>query len=305
MADIRRLLTDYGIAFATEGNPHCTEGWVNIHCPFCPGSRDFHLGIHEDGLGAHCWRCGAHPVKQTLSRVLGLPESEVSKILRKYDVRISKSRKSEPKVSIFPIKYPAPHTPLRRTAKNYLAGRRFDPDQLEQIWDLRQTGPISYLDDVNYSHRILIPILWDGEMASFQARDYTGKSNAKYKACLKKRERIHHKNILYGKQKYWTKGHGVIIVEGVPDVWRLGPYAAATFGIEFKMEQVLEIAKIPGRIFVVFDKEPQAQKQARSLSVKLKTLGKEVYVEQVNCKDPGDMKDDDARHFVHQLIRRP
>lgn len=304
MADIQRLLADYGIPFATEGNPHCTEGWVNIHCPFCPGSKNFHLGIHQDGTGAHCWRCGAHPVKQVLSRVLGLPEFEIAKILRKYDVRISKSRKSEPKVSIFPIKYPAPNTPLKSIAKAYLANRDFDPDRLEHQWDLRQTGPVSYLDDISYAYRILIPIMWNKEMASFQARDFTGKADKKYMACPKKRERIHHKDILYGKQEFWEKGRGTIIVEGVPDVWRLGPCAAATFGMEFKMEQVLKIAKIPGRIFVVFDNEPQAQKQANLLAVKLKTLGKEVYVERVDGKDPGDMKDDDARHFVRTLLRR-
>ncbi len=304
MADIQRLLADYRIPFATEGNAHCTQGWVNIHCPFCHGSQDYHLGIHEDGLGAHCWRCGAHSVKETLSKVLGLPEQEVTKVLQKYNVKIQQRRTQEPKVSIYPIKYPEPNSLLTKPYKDYLAQRGFDPEQLIQQWDLRQTGPSSYLDNISYSYRILIPVKWNGEMVSFQARDVTGKSNRKYMACPKRREKVHHKDILYGKQEYWQKGRGTIVVEGVPDVWRLGPYAAATFGMEFKMEQVLKLAKVPGRLFIVFDSEPQAQKQARELAVKLKALGKEAYIEKVDTKDPGDMKEEDAKCFVRSLIGR-
>lgn len=302
--DIRRLLTDYNIPFATEGQ-HATEGWTNIHCPFCAGSQDFHLGIPDNGSVANCWRCGTHSVVETLSQVLGVSPSKVREILQQYRINISRGkRKEEAKVSIFPMKYPKPNSPLTPRYKEYLAKRGFDPDRLEKEWGLLQTGPVSLLDDISYSHRILIPIRWDGEVVSFQGRDITGKSDRKYLACPKRREKVHHKNILYGKQEVWRDSRAIIVVEGVADVWRLGEHAAATFGIEFKMEQVLQLAKHHNRFFVIFDEEPQAQKQARELATKLKALGKEAYIEKVDTKDPGEMKPEDARHLVRDLLGR-
>jgi len=300
--DIRRLLRDYNINFITEGNKHCSDGWVNIHCPFCEGSRDYHLGIHEDGRGAHCWRCGIKKPVEILSRLLNLPEANIRAIMSKYQSNTSIIKRTEPKVSILPLRMPRPNSVLTTPYRNYLIKRKFDPDKLEREWNIRQTGPVSFLDDISYSHRILIPIYWNGEMVSFQARDITGKSKLKYLACPKRREKIHHKNILYGKQEKWREGKGLIIVEGVTDVWRLGYHAVATFGIQFKMEQVLQLAKIHDKFFILFDEEPQAQEQARVLATKLKALGKEVYIEKIKG-DPGDMRQEDADYLVKQLMK--
>ncbi len=297
--DIQRLLQDHNINFVLEGNKHCTEGWVNVHCPFCPGSKDYHLGIHEDGKGAHCWRCGSHPVIKTLGQLLNLPESRIRALLQKYKIRIHK-RKDEPKISIFPLRFPKPNSQLTEPYKRYLVKRGFDPDKLEQEWGLKQTGPVSLLDDISYSHRILIPIYWDGELVSFQARDITDRSLLKYMACPKRREKIHHKNILYGKQEKWREFKRLIVVEGVTDVWRLGPSSAATLGIEFKMEQVMRLSQAHEQFVILFDEEPQAQKQANILAVKLKTLGKQVTVKKIEG-DPGGMNQADADLLVEEL----
>lgn len=299
--DIQRLLYDYNISYVTEGSKHSREGWINIPCPFCTGNPGYHLGIHKDGNGAHCWRCGTHPVVEVLSAILNLPRHKVWDIMKKYKINIHKRRIPEAKVSIFPLKLPQPNSALTKPYKHYLEKRRFDPDKLEKEWGLKQTGPVSFLDSISYNHRLIIPIYWDEKMVSFQARDITGKAPLKYLACPKRREKIHHKNIIYGRQEAWEDAKGVIVVEGVTDVWRLGKYAAATFGIEFKMEQVLALSKIHDRFFIVFDEEPQAQKQARILATKLKALGKEAYIEKIKG-DPADMKQDDADHLVRQLL---
>lgn len=302
MTNIHRLLRDYGVNFITEGNKHCTEGWVNVHCPFCPGSQGYHLGIHGDGKGTHCWRCGSHPISQVLSRLLGVSEPNAREILKKYQGYASRRKTEQPKVAIFPLKLPQPNSALTLPYKEYLEKRGFDPDKLEKEWGLRQTGPVSFLDGISYNHRIIIPIYWDGGLVSFQARDITNKSDLKYLACPKRREKIHHKNILYGKEEMWKNYGGLIIVEGVTDVWRLGPCSIATFGIEFKMEQVLALGKIQERFFILFDEEPQAQRQARKLATKLKALGKEVFVEKIEG-DPADMTQAEADYLVKQLIK--
>ena len=300
--DVERLLRDYNVPIATSGK-HSTEGWVNVHCPFCKGSKGYHLGIRDDGRAAHCWRCGTHPVVETLSHLLGLPERQVRALFRQYRARLTSVRRQEaPKVSIFPLKYPEPNAPLTAQYKAYIEKRGFDADEIERVWDVRQTGPISTLDGISYSHRILIPIKWGGEIVSFQARDITNKSDRKYMACPKRREKIHHKNIVYCDESVWRDSRGVIVVEGVTDVWRLGKHAVATFGIEFKMEQVLNLARLHDTFHIVFDDEPQAQKQARKLATKLRALGKQASVHQVEG-DPGSMSQQDARHLVRTLLR--
>lgn len=301
--DIETLLRDYSIPYMAEGHKHCREGWVNIPCPFCAGNPGFHLGIHKEGNGVHCWRCGGHSLTKVLSRVLNMPEGAVYAVLTKYKVVRHRKRIADAKVSILPLKLPSPNQALTKQYKGYLSRRGFDPDKLECEWGLSQTGPVSFLDEISYSHRILIPINWDGEMVSFQGRDITDKSNLKYLACPKRREKIHHKDILYGDQERWEDEEALIVVEGVTDVWRLGKCAVATFGIEFKMEQVLKLKDACDKFFVLFDDESQAQSQARILSTKLRALGKSVFVETIEG-DPGGMKQDDADHLVRQLLGR-
>ena len=262
------------------------------------------MGISENGRAAHCWRCGTHPVRKVLSYLLNVSEDKISVILKPYKGDHYRKKIEEPVISIHPLKYPKPSGELMPNGKKYLERRGFDPDKLEREWKLGQTGPVSFLDKISYNHRILIPIHWDGRMVSFQGRDITDKSELKYLACPKKRERRHHKDIVYGKSWGWKDLLGsIIVVEGVTDVWRLGVNSVATFGIEFKMSQVLEMASLWERFFIVFDDEPQAQKQAKVLAVKLKALGKQAFIETIQG-DPGGMKQDDADHFVRQLLGR-
>lgn len=301
--NITHLLQDYGIPHMTEGHQHVTEGWVNVHCPFCPGTPNFHLGISPTG-GCHCWRCGGHGLRETLSRLLNVPERQVGGILKRYQVRTARVKDApEPRVSIHPFRFPQPYKSITGPYKRYLARRWFNPERIAEEWRLLQTGPVSYLDGISYSHRILIPIYWEGKVVSFQARDITDKADLKYLACPKTREKIHHKDILYMHPDRPDSRTG-IVVEGVTDAWRLGWPAVATFGIEFKMTQVLRLAERFDRLFILFDRETQAQKQARMLAVKLRTLGREVHIEQILDGDPGSMNQDDADHLVRQLIGR-
>ena len=307
MYDMERLLKDHSIPFASPGeHHHVTSGWVNIHCPFCVGTPNYHLGVSPKHGGCHCWRCGSHRLESALVKILNIPPREAKRILRSYETSAAPIRKrvKTPQVSIHPFKFPKPYGTMSAAHKEYLAKRDFDPDFLEREWSLIATGPISFLDGIPYNHRIIIPIIWDSEIVSFQARDITGKSDRKYLACPMKREVIHHKNIIYGKQELWNDYSAVVIVEGVTDVWRLGPRAIATLGIEFKTEQVLKLAKVSDRFFIIFDKDLQAQAQAKKLSARLKALGKEVYIETLEKGDPGDLKQSDADQLIKDLTMK-
>lgn len=302
---IRKLLSDYNIPFVADGeHQHNTAGWVNVHCPFCSGSPNFHLGIDEERLACHCWRCGGHNIIKTLSALLHLSETSVHALLRQYGLQSSvkiTTRRTSAHVQTKAFRFPRPYTSLTTKGMRYLENRGFDAEKIARKWRLKETGPVSYLDKVSYANRIIIPIFWDRKVVSFQARDLTGLHPAKYMACPKSRERIHHKNIVYTSPKHKET---MIVVEGPADVWRLGSVAAATMGIKFTMSQVMTIASLADRIIILYDAERQAQTQARALATKLKALGKSVGIETLQKGDPADLTDSDAKHLVKQILRR-
>lgn len=298
------LYNEFGINYATEEHPSVSRGWVGVHCPFCSGSQDYHLGAHLQTWGFNCWRCGKHQTVDVLVTLLGVSEARARSLIRQYREGGAETERRETNkhIQIKPFKLPSFTGPLQVGHEIYLEKRGFDPFKLEKQWGLLGTGPVSMLDHVSYKFRIVAPIMWDGQQVSFQARDYTGKADRKYMACVPEREFKSHKTILYGQQKAW--GETGICVEGITDVWRLGPKAFATFGIEYTTEQVLAINDHFSRVVILFDPEPQAQSQARELASRLRACGTDTVIERLTGTDPGGMAQDDADALVRDLLRR-
>lgn len=288
------------IQFISEGNSHCTQGWINMHCPFCAGSKNYHLGFDVEGEYFRCWRCGWHPVIETLHRLTGKSPVTLKKIIGSFGGS-SRVRKKviEASVRMKAFSFPSNTNRLSKVHKEYLRKRNFDPDHLEKEWGLKSTGIISSLGESDYGNRIIIPIHWKGELVSYQGRAVSNKE-PKYKACPKDRELAHHKHILYGNPTGW-KATG-ICVEGVTDVWRFGPAAFAVFGIEFKMEQIKEICSNFKRVVVVFDDDPQAVKQAEILVGRIRMQGVSAFKTEI-VGDPGDMDQAEADYLVKSLLK--
>lgn len=298
--DILQLYRDHNITYQTEGHKHCRPGWINAPCPFCSGNAGLHLGVTLDGSHGYCWRCGYHPVPRIISKLLNVGETKAKAIIREYrgvadapDPKIRLRRKSH--------KLPSGVSPLLPVHKRYLKKRGFDPEKLERDWGLMGTGPVSQLDGIDYKHRIIVPVFWEGRRVTFQGRDITNRHPLKYLACPKAREAIHHKHLLYGKQEAWD-GTG-LCVEGVTDVWRLGPAAFCTFGVEYTLQQVRAIKKHFKRVAVIFDSEPQAQNQARKLVAELCFRGVDAFnVTLDNGSDPGSLTDKKAAQIVESIM---
>jgi hypothetical protein len=320
--DIISLLNDYSIDYVTEGHKHSHAGWVNVHCPHCEGSNNYHLGFNVNGAYSSCYRCGFHPLVDSISMLLNIPWHKAKEIIKQYGGKtyIKYVEKAEHQ-NTKPHKLPSPTTPLQPVHKRYLESRGFDPDYLEKVWGLMGTGAISLLGDLNYKHRIIIPYVWNGKQVSFDARDITGKAMTKYQACPLEREIIPHKDILYGKQEAWKETG--ICVEGTTDVWRLGARSFATSGINFMPKQLKIIAKTFKRVAVVFDsspkkekslsiesikansnisKEMQAEKQAKELIAELRFRGVDAFRVSI-IGDPATMEQSEADYFVKQLIK--
>lgn len=297
--DIRKLLHDHRIPIAPPGDSNYHEGWVNIRCPHC-NDHSTHLGINIQNKYANCWRCGHHFLDKTVAKLLNIPLGKAKKLLKEYggqSVRKAKEIKRAPRTKSHTL--PSDTGGMSRRHRKYLQSRGFDADKIAREWGVLGTGPVSTLDGISYKHRILAPIWWDDRQVSWQTRDITGKAKAKYMACPKERELMEHQTILYGKQSAWTETG--ICVEGITDVWRLGPKAFATFGIDYTPQQLRHIARNFTRVILIFDQEPQAQARARKLRAELEIRGREVV--QIDLKkDPAELTEKQAKSLVKKIF---
>jgi DNA primase len=84
-------------------------------------------------------------------------------------------------------------------------------------------------------------------------------------------------------------------------VWRFGKISFCTFGIEYTRQQVRVIAKNFKRVFVAYDDDPQAVKQAKKLIADLKFRGVEaIFIPIVG--DPANMSQKEANYLISQFI---
>lgn len=308
MVSIVEVYRQHRIEYEIRG-----DEWINTRCPHCGGTR-LKLGFHLPSGPFFCWQCNSHSVPLTLAALLGVSEGEARAVARglpgaRGGDRASRRDREATRAVHAALERPRYRRPpgvgpLRARHRSYLEGRGFDPDRLAAEWGVASTGPASYLDDVDYSHRILVPVVWGGAEVSFQARAVgSGAGRAKYLSCQPSREAVPHKSILYGRQSAWS-GRTGIVVEGVADAWRLGPLAFAVFGVAFSRDQVREIARHFDRVVVIFDGERVAQSRAHRLRDALAvSLDRVRLVSPGEGIDPGSMTDADARALAREVER--
>lgn len=288
----------YGIDYRTEGHKHCRPGWVQVPCPFCVGNPGWHLGYEFDHDWWNCWRCGYHRTWDVVLALLHGNRREAKEAIARFKGREAPRRRRQ-KIHARELELPPGLQPLTKRARNYLDSRHFDPDLIELVWGIKSTGTIGRL-----KYRIFIPILLNNQMVSWQCRDVTGNSAVKYLAQQENKELVNNKDTLYGIDQ--AVGKSCVVVEGVTDVWRMGPGAVATFGIKYRPTQVSMLLQNFEQFHVLFDPaDPQAQIQANSLANDLAAFGGKVKLWQPETElDPGDFAQDDADAFMRDVLGR-
>lgn len=291
-----KFLQDFNIPYSLTGTKHNRKGWVQIGCPFCASSLGTHLGIKLPGIYATCWRCKGKTIPSVIQTILSISWPEVYAILDKYASNGNTQHTKNQKTKLLnkKVNYPMGTTDLTPRHDSYLESRNFDPEYLERIFELKGTGPVG-----EYKHRIIAPITLDDTLVSFQGRDITNRDKLKYKACENVNEAYPHKHTLYGADL--AKSERVIIVEGITDVWRLGPGAIGTFGTSYTSAQIHMIKKNWKQAFILFDPEPTARKSAHNLGATLAITGMSIELLFLEDCDPGDMDDDDAKSLIKDL----
>lgn len=272
---LTELLDRYQVPYRRPGeNRHVTEGWVGTDCIYCsPGSSKFKLGFHLATNATTCWTCGRHSFTGTLAQITRLSEEQVRSVLDRAAnqtiVQVSRPR--------HPV-LPSGLGPLQSIHKDYLRYRDFDPDELEQLWNLQGIGLTT-----NLSWRVFIPIHHRNQIVSWTTRAISEQVQPRYISAPADQEAIPAKELLYGSD---LAGHAVVICEGPVDVWRIGPGAVATLGVSYSRAQLSKLTRYPVRA-VCFDSEPAAQIRAAQLCEALEAFPGSTYLVQLNAKDPG------------------
>jgi hypothetical protein len=298
MFDAKRFLTERNHPFKMSG-AEISSGWLGILCPICGDTSGSTHGAFSLKNGAYnCWRCGGtHPIKV----IQELESCSYKKAKEIYNLYQTEEIFEEELITLaddIDIAKLTSASKMQWYHRDYLEKRNFDSEKLEREYKLLGTGPTG-----NYRFSIVAPIIYQKREVSFQARDITDKNPSRYKPCRKENEVIHYKDILYNCDKIRKN---IVIVEGISDVWRIGPGAIATFGVRFTKKQLILVLTLAQRsatiIYVCFDPELEAQKRARKLTHILKSIHKESYnISLSDTEDPGTMSEADAISFRREF----
>jgi len=297
MFNALRYLRDHRIPYWTEGK-NVSYGNVNIRCPLCRDHSN-HGSFFPDG-SYRCWLCGGHQVEDVVTALERIPYHEACRVVIDYDDGIAWRppgglKKKAAQGLTGNLTWPPGTMPLQEPHKRYLAGRGFDPAYLETKYGLKGTGPAG-----PYAWRVIAPIIYNGQMVSYQGRDITGQAEIKYKACYPDLELISHKEILYNADNAGRIG---IIVEGMYDVWRLGDGVVAAIGTTVTKAQARMAATRFEKVFILFDSEPSAQKKAWKLAGEISVFGTETDVIGLEKGDPADLSNEEAARLKKSFLK--
>lgn len=294
--DFESFTREHRVDLAPDGHKHTREGWINLSCPFCMGHDGYHLGFNVSGCYFFCWRCGWHPDFEVVGELLGISKGKALALIKEFPARPTHREDKRDRVGAPECVLPFGCGDFSPLHLEYLKRRRFNPEYVKTQWGARGTKSLSG----EYSWRVVSPIYFDGHLVSYHSRDITGKDPVPHRACPEKKEVRLHKHCLYGYDQ--TNPDFVVVVEGITDVWRLGPGAVATFGIQYSEPQVRLLRNWP-RVVVLYDSgEPEARVQARKLAADLGALGvPKVELVWLDVEDPDDLSQSDADHLMEQL----
>jgi len=146
------LYRDYHIDCSTEGR-NVREGWVGVHCPFCPGSQDYHLGYHLDEDYFNCWRCGGYHPNKAISTLLSVSYDKAEEIIKRYGGTSKKKVEARVRVGTNRFKFPSGALDMLPPHKKYLEQRNFDSKKITNDWNLKGAGPVARLNEIS-SHKM-------------------------------------------------------------------------------------------------------------------------------------------------------
>jgi len=297
--NIRSLFEELNIPFSTTSK-HSTAGWVQTNCPY-PDCSDLkgHLGYNLEKEYFHCWKCGWHPLVETVALLANISKWDAAQHIESCRTG-SRSLAEEKKPTKKPahLKLPFGTCSLKEQHFSFFKKRGFPRTYIKSLcprYNILATGPTG-----EYKLSILFPITHYSKLVSYQCRAIQDNAVLKYRACSKEDELYPIKHCLFGADHVPDKQ--VVITEGILDALKLGMGAVCTFGVTYSWAQVKQLADRWNRRYIFFDRDKAGQRAARKLAAELSLCKGSTYIISPDeVKDPGDMEIFQAQRLMKRL----
>jgi len=289
---LRDFLRKHNVQFHEGGgHRHVRSGWIGVDCPYCgPGSGKFHLGFELATGRCVCWKCGRFPPGKVLARITGASLPEAIEVVSGAGGGLRSPQR--PETSQGRYRCPKGLQALTGPYRRYLQDRGLNPRVIEDIWGLRATGlrgPLSW--------RLWIPVELGGRPVTWTTRAIGEGVEPRYRAADPGDEDVPLKHTLYGAD---YAGPAVIVVEGMVDVWSIGPGAVGLFGTKYSPQQVALLGRYPVRTICL---DGDAQKQGRRLASELEAMpGQTNLVELESGNDPNEAEESELMELRRRFL---
>lgn len=267
---------------------------VQVNCPFCArhgkgADRSFKLWISFTRDAFHCFRCDA---KGRTSRLF--PQ------LSTYGTYCGEDKRNNE--TLTPELEPLPDSclllrelPQGHLARSFIEARGF---RCDDGLDKRVLFCCDYRKgNFSFGPRLIFPIYQTGTYRGFQGRCLDG-NEPKYIGATGMRR----KTILYNYDEAFSQSEELVIVEGFFDQWKVGRTAVAAMGKAVSDEQ-LRLIRLGTfkRVVVLLDKD--AKQEVKKTASKIAPFFS-TFVGFLPVKDPGEMTNEQLRHFLTYNIER-
>jgi DNA primase len=265
-------------------------------CPFCHHHKPkLEINLSEgngDKNPWHCWVCGKKGVKLiTLFKQIGAPEDKLNELR----ALVKSSYKDEQTQTHEEAKLPEEFKPISQITENDIVGRH-------AIAYLKKRGitkadilkyNIGYCENGNFKNMIIIPSYnISGKLNYFTARNFDSTSPVKYKNPPLSRNIIPF-------ELYINWSSPLILCEGPFDAIAIKRNAIPLLGknIQANLMKRIVTSQVE-KIYIALDKD--AQKDALKFTELLLAEGKEVYIVDLDEKDPSEMGFENFTKLIHE-----
>ena len=268
------------------------------HCPFCHHHKPkMEVNLTENREGKNPWHCWACDVRgTTIYSLFKQLKADVSKFTElKSLVKTSKSIKDTQVVSsvVLPTEYISLNNVdtsdiMARHALAYLKNRYVSK------YDIIKYN-IGYCKEGLYKNMIILPTYdADGRLNYFTARSFEKEPYVKYRNPSASRDIIPNEHLIN-----WNVP--VILCEGLFDAMAIKRNAIPLLGKNIQSSLMKKIVtSVVDKIYIALDRD--AIKQALKFCERLMAEGKEVYLVDLQDKDPSEMGFENFTRLIQNTV---
>ena len=275
----------------TSGNNYAFE------CPFCHHKKpklEINLVPNSKGDNPwHCWVCNAKGKTLVgLFRKIKVSSEKISEIK---SILGFTEKKEEDDSTIIKVELPKEYKPLinlsrtdiiAKHALQYLKKRGITKDDIQKY-------NIGYCEEGRYKNMIIVPSYdKDGVINYFIGRSFDKEPQRKYDSpkC--------NKNAIIGLEYFINWNVPVILCEGIFDAVAIKRNVVPLFGKTIPKALMLKLVEpCVKTVYIALDND--ALREAMDYAEELLNMGKDVYLVELNDKDPSEMGFENFTKLLH------